>query len=222
MQAFDYRSSAWSLRDALAADDALDRLEARPIAAENRAAIAAARFAIDARAKRRTGDALVARGFRHLGTKRESASYKPASVLDVFVDRDETTYVTIRRRPTLLPLSKHYVLTYFDDGSCIETVARADPLYRSDGPLTVRAGCGDLIGDVERHLAAVRERARTGARIVRVRDLGMVLRLARYFVTHVCSTYVAACIADCRRSERQLAGIALALATIAAIVIFGR
>jgi len=222
MQAFDYRSSAWSLRDALAPDDALDRLEARPIAAENRAAIAAARFAIDARAKRRTGDALVARGFRHLGTKRESASYKPASLLDVFVDPDETTYVTIRRRPTLLPLSKHYVLTYFDDGSCVETVERAEPLYGSAGPLTMRGGSGDLVEDVERHLAVVRERARAGARIVRVRDLATVLRLARYYVTHVCSAYVAACIADTRRSERQLAGIALAVATIAAIIIFGR
>ena len=217
--AIDYRCSAWSLGDALAGDDALARLEARPVAPENRAALAAGHFAIDPRAERKTGDALVVAGFRYLGTLIESASYVRRR-LDVFVDPDATTYVTVRRVRSLIGLSRYYVLTSFDDGTSIETVALEKPLYASEGPLTVRAGRGDdLAGDVARHLDAVRERARGGPRVVRVRDLDTVLRLSKHFVGHVLPTWLAARIARTRATERQLAGIAGVVLAIAAMVV---
>ncbi|MGH7330473.1 MAG: hypothetical protein ACREJX_19160, partial [Polyangiaceae bacterium] len=169
------------MRDALASDAALARLEARPIAPENRAALAVATFEIDPRAKRRAGQELVDAGFRYVGTRIASASYMRHRA-DLFVDADETTYVAVRRRRSLLALSHHYFCTFFEDGSCIETVSRVDPLYRSDGPLLVRAGTGSLACDLEGHFTAVRERARSGIRVLPVRGGESTVRLARFIL----------------------------------------
>lgn len=216
----DYRISAWSLRDALADDDRLAELEARPTGKENRAALDAARFTHDPHAKRATGQALVDAGFRYLGTKSESASYRRASVNDVFVDPDETTYVVLRRRRTLLPLSAYYILTYFADGTCLETVARTTPIIPSEGVHVVRPGhANDVLRDVEEHLAAVRERAEAGARILPVRDLDTVDRLAKYFYAQIASPRVASSIANARNNERKLAVFALSTIGLAVYVL---
>ncbi|MGH7282495.1 MAG: hypothetical protein ACRELY_13295 [Polyangiaceae bacterium] len=220
--AIDYRSSAWRLRDALASDAALARLEARPIAPENRAALAVATFEIDRRAKRRAGQELVDAGFRYVGTKIESASYVMRDRTDVFVDADETTYVAVRRRRSLLPSSLHYLYTFFEDGSCIQTVGRIDPLYRSDGPLLVRAGTGSLACDLEGHFTAVRERARSGIRVLAVRGGDGTVRLARFELSHVFAPGLAMIVARARETERDLAAIALTIIALVCLAFVGR
>jgi len=80
----DYRTSAWSLRDALAPASTLGELEARPMRRENAAAIAVARFTGDASAERKSGQALIDLGFRHLGTKTEAPEGRTRPPLDVF------------------------------------------------------------------------------------------------------------------------------------------
>lgn len=214
------RTSAWSLRDAHAPPETLERLESVPTTPENRAAIAAARFATRPDATRRTGDRLVADGFRYLGTKGESASYRPLQHLDTFVDPDETTYVLVRRKPWRTGLSRWYVVTQFDDGTCLETFERVRPVVGSHERLTVRGGCGSLVGDVRAHLREVERRAREGAKIVPVRSLDDVLRVARYHISHVTEPRVAANIASIRRTERGLFVMGASFVGLIALIVY--
>jgi hypothetical protein len=222
-RAIDYRMSDWSLRAAHAPDDALARLEARPVGAEQRAALAASRFAIDPAAARRTGDDLVARGFRHLGSKGESAGYRPMNMLDVFIDPDETTYITYRARRSWRGLSRYYILTYFDDGSCIETTARSSPLLTTSEHHIVRPGHDDdIILDVTLHLDAVRAHVARGVRILPVRDLDTVKRLAAYIYGHVVSAEIASGVARTRERERSIALVFVAILAMLAWTIIKR
>lgn len=218
--AVDYRSSAWSLRDAHATEAAMAALEAKSIAKENAAALAAARFAIDPKATRTAGDPLLGEGFRYLGTYGESASYFRMSPCDVFVDPDETTHVTYRRTPSGLRLSRYYVITLFDDGTCLETVARTKPIVGSSGALTVRAGSGDgVIADVRAHMEEVRRRVIAGHKVVPRRSLADVLRVSRYFVSHVISPEVASNVAATRHNERLIGKTLLSVVVLALFVI---
>lgn len=220
--AVDYRSSAWSLRDALA-EGSLAKLVATPVRERNAAALAAARFTIDASATRRVGEellALEAPSFRYLGTKGESASYGPIQPNDVFVDEDATTYVVVRRKRSFIGLSRYYILTYFADGTCLETVSRPKPILESGTRLIARGGTEDLVDDVKSHLAAVRKRALDGKTIVPVRTLDDVLALARYFVSHVCDESVAAAVAETRSNELRIVSFLVgAAAVISAIIL---
>ncbi|HEX4515251.1 MAG TPA: hypothetical protein VH054_17010, partial [Polyangiaceae bacterium] len=143
----DYRDPTWSLSHALADDDVLSALAERPTRTENAAAAASLRSKLDANATRKSGDELLAAGFQYFGTRTALPSIFPTTC-DVFVDRDSTTNVTVRRRRALLPLSQYYIATYFDDGTCIETVARASPIVSSGAALTERGGHDDLARDI--------------------------------------------------------------------------
>lgn len=212
-KALDYRTSSWSLREALASDDALARLEARPVKPTGQDALAALRIVVDSTTPRRTGDELLARGCRHLGAKHESAGFRPKPSLDVFVDADETTYITIRSKPSLMGLSRYYILTYFDDGTCIETVARHNPLTPSSERHICRGGHDDdVVLDLSEHLEFVREHVRErGVRIVPVRDLDTVNRLAKYFYGHVASAEIASNVAAMKQREISIALMALCM-----------
>ncbi|CAN5703268.1 hypothetical protein BH09MYX1_BH09MYX1_16590 [soil metagenome] len=218
-----YRSSAWTLRDAHAPEGRMAELEARPMRSENEAAAVAARYVTTpaSETERKVGSELLEleRPFRYLGTKGESAGYGGFRLTDIFVDADETTYVSVRRQRSPIGLSRYYVLTLFDDGSCLETVARKKPIIRSSGPLTMRAGTGDLRADVASHLAVVRERAATGLKIIPIKQLDDVLRQSRHVVTHVTEPSVASGIAQTRANERALALQVVAVVVAAAVAV---
>ena len=196
----DYRDPTWSLSHALADDDVLQTLAKRPMQEENARALASASSKLDTSASRKSGDELVAAGFSYLGTRTALPSLLP-TVVDVFIDRDSSTYVTIRRRRTLMPLSRFYIMTHFDDGTCLETVARENPIVPSGGGLTERGGHDDLARDVADHFDAVRERVGKGARILPVRDLQGVDALSRFFISHVITRELANTIANRRRTQ---------------------
>jgi hypothetical protein len=114
-------------------------------------------------------------------------------------------------------LSWYYILTYFDDGTCIETVSRYEPLVKSIDRHLVRGGHDDLGLDISMHLDVVRERVESGARILPVRDLDMVKRLATYFYGHVASAESAVNVARIRERERTL--VIMCVACLAVLVL---
>ena len=201
----DFRTSAWQLRDALAGDGALAELEQRPISAANARTLEKFRVAADPKATRKVGAELLDAGFRYVGTAREwieGSLYKPTT--DTFIDADDTTYVVVRRSRPLIPLSRFYIVTYLEDGSCIETVSTTKPELLSEPRVLIRNGPADLARAVAEHLAYVRERALAGAKILPVRTLDDVVRLKKLHVSHVITEASAQMYLDVPDNERMM------------------
>ncbi len=216
----EFRESAWALSDSLADDEAFAALEARPMHETSSRLLRALTVEVNSNAVQVAGAELKQRGgFRYLGTAKErirGVLYRP-SAGDTFVDAHETTYVIVKPRRQLLPLSRYYIITIFD-GSCLETVSRTESVP-SEGPLLIRTGHDDLERDVAEHLSAVRERAIRGQKVIPVRNLDDVARLKRFYYSHVISPTLAGDCLEAGKYERELLKLALvALAVIGAIV----
>ncbi len=201
----DFRTSAWQLEDALAHDNALAELEQRPIPATNARALEKLHVAADPKATRKVGGELLDAGFRYVGTSREwieGSLYRPTA--DTFIDADDTTYVLVRRGRPLIPLSRFYILTYLEDGSCIETVSTTKPELLQEPRVLVRNGPADLARAVAEHLAYVRERALAGTKLLPVRTLDDVVRLKKLHVGHVLTEASAQLYLDVPDGERMI------------------
>lgn len=194
-----------SLRDLLAHDDALAGFETSQVEPENAWLMQSLEVTVEAPREGlspRGDGALRAKGWRWVGTKSERVTLMPGGVCDVWIDPDETTYALVRRRATLLPLSRYYFMTYFDDGTCLETVARATSPLRTEDNMVVVHGTDDLAADAERHLDAVERHALLrGAGVLPVRTLRDVARLSAHFFRHVLSPPVAANAANAWKRE---------------------
>lgn len=128
-------------------------------------------------------------GFRYVGKKREGLT--PIGIeTDVWISPDESTYLLGRQAQTLDPgvriISRYYLLSYFDDGTCIETVGLERTLFESSAELRVRAGHDKLPIDWERHRDAVRLHCKKeGCCVIRVTDHARVLELTRLYFRHI-------------------------------------
>ena len=220
------RQSVWTLSDALADNQALVKLEARPMRALNARAHAMFRVALDAAAKRKVGRELLAAGFRRLGTSFEhTTEWRGLRPYETFVDADHTTYAIVRRhvslRSLIFGLSRYFIVTTLADGTYIETVSRRQPVFASEGRYVVRAGHDDLARDVAEHMAYVRERVMREGKIIPVRTLADVARLKRLYVGHVISESTADAIIHARDNEREMSkAVAFVLLLIFGIAIW--
>lgn len=194
-----------SLRELLAPDDTLAGFETSQVEPEN--AWLMQSFEVTVEAPReglspRGDESLCAKGWRWVGTKAERVTLMPGGACDVWIDPDETTYALVRRRKPILPLSPYYLMTYFDDGTCVETVALPTSPMRSEGNVVIVHGTNHLVADAAAHLDAVERRALLrGARVLPVRALRDVARLSAHYYRHVLSPRVAANTVNAWRSE---------------------
>ncbi len=123
---------------------------------------------------------------------------------DIFVDEDETSFVTVRRflRPDAVLAPRYQVSSLLANGTYIETSPRE---ARSRGrALLGRTGSGDLVRDALEHVAFVRDRASRGQRVVRIAALSDVLRLHVFYMGHVIDADGARSVADIGEHLRAL------------------
>lgn len=186
-----------------ASREALLLLEEKPIAPKNTVALAVLRSSIDPTGKRASADDLEPFGFRYAGVRREAKGFFPATVYDVWVQTDRTTYALVRRLD-VVESSRYLLRTFFSDGTCVETVdgSRADGTAR--GPLIERRGMDELERDLRDHAAAIRERVTDDVRILPVERLDDVARLQRFYVAYVISEPRADSIAQARLIQTMI------------------
>jgi hypothetical protein len=200
------------MNDAHAADSVLARLEAERMHPHNTRALAIFDVTNDANAKRTTGDGLLDAGFRYLGTSMEHPKGGTGDLCDAFIDADDTTYVVVRRSRTVLPLSRYYIVTTFDDSTCVESVSQKNPTQPTEPRLTMRGGTNDVVRDAKDHLAFVRERVARGAKVIPLRNLDDIARIKRFYISHVISPQQATMIANV--SSTKLKAMILSVGTL--------
>jgi hypothetical protein len=89
------------------------------------------------------------------------------------------------RGPAEAAMSKYFLVTYFDDGSCVTTWAKSSPPVQSAERMTERGGTGDLDFDYKSHLEAVTAQTSKGKKALLVPDLETSLALGHYYDTYL-------------------------------------
>lgn len=205
-----YREDAWRLRDVLADEEAIAKLERTPVDDLHERAGAAGQVTLSktkddgaSLSKQRQIGPLLRRGFRYLGIKRERLGYFGRPTSHCLVDPDGAMWVAIRTELVLAPtLSRRFIVTVFDDGTCVETVGSRSTL-KSSSRHVLRVGSDDVEADLDAHCLAVRAHSVEGARLILpIRSFEDIWRLEKVFFRYAIDDEVAGAMANVKDIER--------------------
>lgn len=228
-----YRDDAWRIGHAVAEDDAIERLEGAPVdeVHERAAKMGSTAFvpATDGGARLASHPLvgpLLRRGFRYLGIQRQRLGYFGRFTSHCLVHPDGAVWVTVRAERKLRSrTSRYFLVSVFDDGTCVETWATPEPVMKASLRLVIRAGTNDPEVDLDAHLKAVRAHLQEGAgrRILPARTHDDVLRQHTQYMRHALSTEDAQGMVDVKRNElfvlRMWGTLALGLAFAALLLV---
>lgn len=206
-----YRADAWRVGDAVADDDAIETLEATPVddLHERAAAMGSMAFVKSTDGGARLAShalvgPLLRRGFRYLGIQHQRLGYFGRFRSHCLIHPDGAVWVTVRAERRLTSrASRYFLVSVFDDGTCVETSSSPEPVMKSSARLHVRAGTNEPDADLDAHLGAVRAHAQEGAkrRILPARTHDDIRRQLAVYVRHALSTEGAQGMVDVRRNE---------------------
>jgi len=207
-----YRSEP-KLRDAVAEIEALERLEATPADDRNERAATMGQTTFEpseagaaSRASNPYVGPLLQKGFRYLGIQRQKLGYFGRFSNHCLVHPDGLVWVTVRAEWRLWPgASRYFLVTLFDDGTCLETASSTDPAIKASARYLVRPGTNDMAADLESHLGAVKEHVRrpSSPRILPAHGHDDILRQHTVLLRHSLDPEVAEAIGDVKKNEME-------------------